>query len=43
MRSLAKERPLLAKTYNIGHSVLGQNLEVVFWRISFVDNLDVEF
>ena len=28
MRSLAKERPSLAKTYNIGHSVLGQNLQV---------------
>ena len=35
MKSLANERPSLAKTYNIGNSVLGQNLEVVFLENKF--------
>ena len=30
MRSLAEERPALAKTYTIGNSVRGQDLQVFF-------------
>ena len=49
MQSLAKERPSLAKTYTIGNSVLGQNLQVVlemFGQHYFHnnrDNQDLEF